>query len=210
MTISKKQRLWIYGGAGLVGVFLLYRWYAAKSAAAATSATAAQDQGGNLTPADFATLSGQEQGDVAALQNEIAGLFSSSSATTPTATDTGGGVDLSGITDTLSQILNKVSAGQIAPPASTNGAGAAAVNTPIGPPAAASTPKPAAPTIQSGSWAPATVPQQIQLLLAQGFHKIAGTTQKGGLGQTGTYVKGGSKYFVWGTSATGLQIRKAA
>jgi hypothetical protein len=60
---------------------------------------------------------------------------------------------------------------------------------------------------------------QINSLLSQGFKKVAGTTQSGGLTQTGTYVytppKGASlktgptKYFVWGTSTTGLQIRAA-
>lgn len=60
---------------------------------------------------------------------------------------------------------------------------------------------------------------QINGLLSQGFKKVAGTTQAGGLAQTGTYTytppKGASlhtgptKYFVYGTQATGLHIRAA-
>lgn len=60
---------------------------------------------------------------------------------------------------------------------------------------------------------------QINSLLTSGFKKVAGTTQQGGLAQTGTYVytppKGASlktgptKYFVYGTQATGLHIRAA-
>jgi hypothetical protein len=60
---------------------------------------------------------------------------------------------------------------------------------------------------------------QINSLLSSGFKKIGGTTQQGGLKQTGTYVytppKGASlhtgpaKYFVYGTQATGLHIRPA-
>lgn len=61
---------------------------------------------------------------------------------------------------------------------------------------------------------------QINSLLTSGFKKVGGTTQQGGLPQTGTYVytppKGASiktgptKYFVYGTQATGLHIRAAS
>jgi hypothetical protein len=49
-------------------------------------------------------------------------------------------------------------------------------------------------------------------LLGQGFKKLSGTTQAGGAAQTGTYVKGSTKYFVYGggTSGTPLSIREAA
>lgn len=60
---------------------------------------------------------------------------------------------------------------------------------------------------------------QINTLLSQGFKKVAGTTQAGGLAQTGTYTytpprgsslhTGPTKYFVYGTQATGLHIRQA-
>ena len=94
---------------------------------------------------------------------------------------------------------------------------------------------PSAPTTTNKSTQPATVgvaslqSLQQQLLTKQGiaggsalsflkgllaggspYHKLANTTQKGGLPQTGTYVRAGSPtYFVWGTSTTGYHVRQA-
>jgi hypothetical protein len=47
-------------------------------------------------------------------------------------------------------------------------------------------------------------------LLSGGYKKVTGTSQTGGLAQTGTYThSGGPTYYVWGTSTSGLHIRQA-
>jgi hypothetical protein len=72
---DKQKRYAVIGAAGLFLLYLLYHYYAGSKASnqASTGAgVAAPDTSGS----DYAALAGQEQGDVASLQSQIAGLAS--------------------------------------------------------------------------------------------------------------------------------------
>lgn len=70
MNTKQKQIAMIAGGA--LVLILLYRWYQGRQTTAATgTATPATD----TAASDYASLAGQEQGDVATLQNQNAGVL---------------------------------------------------------------------------------------------------------------------------------------
>jgi hypothetical protein len=74
MAVSEKQKKYmLIGGAGLILLYLLWRYYQGNQASntASTTGTAAP-----TTASDYASLAGQEQADVAGLQSGIAGLQS--------------------------------------------------------------------------------------------------------------------------------------
>ena len=67
---DKQKRYALYGGAGLILLFLLYRWYSGNQASN-TASTAAGTAAPDTSSSDYAALAGQEQGDVAGLQGGL-------------------------------------------------------------------------------------------------------------------------------------------
>ena len=80
--MKKNQKLIVYGAGGLLALLLLYRYYQNRSAQAQAAAQQANPQ--DQPASDFATLAGQEQADVAALQAQIAALTASPASTNGT------------------------------------------------------------------------------------------------------------------------------
>jgi hypothetical protein len=108
VTVTDKQKRYaLIGGAGLLLLFLLYRYYSSRSgqssSTAATGATAAPDTSGS----DYATLAGQEQGDVAGLQSQE--QSDAAAAQTGLSALTGQeGIDFSGVSDQISGLTGQI------------------------------------------------------------------------------------------------------
>lgn len=70
--MNKQQKQIAIVAAGAIVLYLVYRWYRGQSTAATGAGAASPD----TASTDFAALSGQEQGDVAALQSQNSSLLS--------------------------------------------------------------------------------------------------------------------------------------
>ena len=75
--MKKNQKLIVYGAGGLLALVLLYRWYQNKQAAATAAATTTPT---DQAASDYASLAGQEQADVAALNGQLSTIQSALSA----------------------------------------------------------------------------------------------------------------------------------
>jgi hypothetical protein len=98
---EKQKKQYMIIAAGVIAVYLAYRWYAGRQTTANTgTATPATD----TAASDYASLAGQEQGDVAALQSQNTGLLSQEQS------------DVSGLQGTLSSLTATVDGltGQVA------------------------------------------------------------------------------------------------
>lgn len=115
--MKKNQKLAVYGAGGALLLYLLYRWYQSKQTAAAANPV---NQSGAATPADLASQAGQEQADVAALQNELAGLQGSTSGA-PSQSDLAG--LQSAIAGLQGQVTQIMAGQQPPPPSGTSGGG---------------------------------------------------------------------------------------
>ena len=113
---DKQKRYAVIGAGGLVLLYLLYRWYASRQASS-TASTASGTPAPDTSASDYAALAGQEQGDVASLQQQLAGLAAqiptgggTSTADPGSSTVAPAGPDLTGITGTLSDIQGQIAA----------------------------------------------------------------------------------------------------
>jgi hypothetical protein len=107
MAVTDKQKKYlIVGGAGLILLYLLYRYYSANQASNQQS-TAAGTAAPDTSASDYASLAGQEQGDIAALQSQeqgdVAGLTSTLSGLTGQEAS-----DVSGLTGTIGGLSNQL------------------------------------------------------------------------------------------------------
>jgi hypothetical protein len=103
--LSKNQRTVAYVVVGLLAAYLAYRWYTGRqtSASNTTGSTAAPD----TTSSDYAALAGQEQGDVAALQDQNTQLMSQEQSDVA-ALQAQEGADVAGINQGISGFSNTV------------------------------------------------------------------------------------------------------
>lgn len=213
--MTDKQRMYAYLGGGALLLFLIYRHFAGASASSAggTIAPSADTSGG----AQYAGLAGQEQSDIAGLQaqeqSDVQTLMSTlgqNAATEQSDYQTVTGNEQA--SQTAIQGLITSLAGSVLGLGQSVAQLTAARNVPAAASGATQTNRPPTGGGGSGPLNPASASplQQVQWLLATGYHKVSGTTQQGGLAQTGTYVNGGNRYFVYGTQQTGLHVRKAA
>jgi hypothetical protein len=197
--------LWAWG---VIGVAAIYFWYRYQQSGSSSTTAANTPTGSVLDPNAVDPNTGLTYG-----QEESAALGAGAAANAPGAGGSSNGTDTTNPPDTFDQqlgnLLSLVSAFNLVPAGSQAAAPA---------PVQAASPPTVAPQVNTPQTSytsglanqNAGVVGQINSLLSSGYHKIAGTTQQGGLAQTGTYVKGSTKYFVWGTPTTGLSIRKAA
>lgn len=230
MNLTKKLGplpIWAWGLILGVGGYFVYSRYASGSSSSSSSTSPVSGVlDPNAVDPNTGLTYGQEE-DAALNANAAGGASLGSSggvsdsggqATVPSTNEFG---DFLTFLDEFNQFGQTLSGLGIVPSTAGATTQAAAASAPVqatSPPtitaAANVSPAQVAQTTQSN-----TVLSQINSLLSGGFKKIQGTTQAGGLPQTGTYVytppKGASihtgptKYFVYGTQATGLHIRAA-
>lgn len=67
--MTKQQKYIAYSGAGILALYLLYRWYQSRQSGAATATTSGGVDTSGLS-SGLAGVSGQEQADIAALQGQ--------------------------------------------------------------------------------------------------------------------------------------------
>jgi hypothetical protein len=132
---DKQKRYAVIGAGGLVLLYLLYRWYASRQASS-TATTAAGTTAPDTSASDYASLAGQEQGDMASLQSQLAALAAqiptgggTSAADPGTSTVTPAGPDLTGITSTLGDIQGQIAALSMGAQPASPSAVAAAITT---------------------------------------------------------------------------------
>ena len=111
---EKQKKYALIAGAGLLALFLIYRYYSASkgnsTSAGGTGTVAAPDTSGS----DYATMAGQEQGDVAALQSQeqsdVAGLTSDVGAVQTGLSNLTGQeqTDLGGVTSQVSGLAGQI------------------------------------------------------------------------------------------------------
>lgn len=225
--MDKRQRTYVIVGAGALLLYLLYRHYVQANTAqtaASTSAMPADTTGA----AQYAGLAGQEQSDIAGLQaqeqSDVQNLVSTmgqnvadqqAGLTTLQGQEQTDNANLQGLISGLgstiaglgSQLAGVVAAHNV--PAAASGSSQTS-RTPGGGVVSGKISDP-------GPWVAVNNPvvtgqaalAQVWNMVSGGFKRLPGTQQKGGLAQTGTYVKGGQKFFVYGTQATGLHVRKS-
>lgn len=102
MKLDKNQQKIAIIAGGAILLYLLYRWYQGQQANS-TAATGVGVPATDTAASDYASLAGQEQGDVASLQDQLSGLTGqeSSDVAALQAQESG---DVSGLTATIDQL----------------------------------------------------------------------------------------------------------
>lgn len=75
MAVSKNQKTAVYAGGALVLLYLVYRWYQNSAAAGAAQGSTTQSSIDPTAASNYASLAGQEQSDVASLQQQNSQLL---------------------------------------------------------------------------------------------------------------------------------------
>jgi hypothetical protein len=230
--MDDKQKKALMIGGGVVGAYLVYKLYqnhAANTASTASSGALAPNATTSSDPysSQYAALSGQEQSDAAALQGQNAQLASDLQAlagrqsTDETAlgnlpttiqSQLSGWLSQLGFTPTPAQsptlpiaTVAPLAQGQVSL-GGTQGLTNTVHGTTVSPGVALNN---ALHTVMGISGQSAQAFLSGILSGSNPYHKVAGTTQSGGLAATGTYVrKGAPTYFAFSDSGV-LHIRQA-
>ena len=229
----KKQYLYIAGGA--VVLVLVYLWYRNQQNNAATNTQDTLGTPDTQEQSDYATLAGmlqqqqaQEQGDIQSVQQALAQVPGQiTQATAGFVSSTQETSDIQGVTSSQQTLAQQIAASQqqlaSALSAVSGQISAAAGSAPSVAPAAAPAPSTAAVSSQHPGVSLNTALHTVEgiagpsamaflngiLSGASPYHKVQGTTQKGGLSQTGTYVRAGHPtYFAFSQNGI-LHVRQA-
>jgi len=114
MAVTAQQKRYaLYGGAGLILLYLLYRWYSGNQSSN-QAASGAGITAPDTSSSDYAALAGQEQGDVAALQGALNTLTGQESSDVSGLTSGMGALgnqesaDISGLTSTIGTLTDRL------------------------------------------------------------------------------------------------------